>query len=426
MTNNQNQPREFDAVLGGETPPPTGGAVLGGVKGVKQRLASNVAEARVAALSEALNYGDAGLDLVINALQDVDRQVQRSAYLLLRDKAEAKVKQAIKEYKTWNFSERLHWEHLYRHTDGCLSQFANRKVEEFDPEKGLTETTGVAYALRCVLHGESGEELKQQFEMLIQHPKAKEVEALVFGLWTDWLTEDESSRIVVDLLINAKEKLENLQALFIGDIQEHEWMISYIEQCDLSPILAAYPKLEVLQVRGGKGLEFTKLQHNNLKALIIEAGVLYRRTIAQLCALNLPELEHLEFWLGSGLYGADSRIDDLAPILSGNLFPNLTYLGLRNSEISDNIAKALVNSSIINYLQVLDLSMGTLGDEGAEALLNCSAVKQLDILNVYENYLSDKVIIKLSQLPIQVLADQQKYYKDHHYLNKHRYCSISE
>ncbi|MBW4605077.1 MAG: hypothetical protein KME29_37400 [Calothrix sp. FI2-JRJ7] len=52
MTNNQNQPREFDAVRGGETPPPIQGAVLGGIKGVKQRLGSPVFEVRVAALSE--------------------------------------------------------------------------------------------------------------------------------------------------------------------------------------------------------------------------------------------------------------------------------------------------------------------------------------------------------------------------------------
>lgn len=42
MTNNQNEPREFDIVLGGEKPPPSQGAVLGGIEGVKQRLTSPV------------------------------------------------------------------------------------------------------------------------------------------------------------------------------------------------------------------------------------------------------------------------------------------------------------------------------------------------------------------------------------------------
>lgn len=114
MTNNQNEPRKFDIVIGGEKPPPLQGAVLGGLKGVQQRLSISVIETRVAALSEALNYGDAGLDLVINALQDVNKQVRRLAYLLLREKVEAKVKQALREYKTWNLSERLYWERLYQ------------------------------------------------------------------------------------------------------------------------------------------------------------------------------------------------------------------------------------------------------------------------------------------------------------------------
>lgn len=40
MTNNQNEPREFDVVLGGEKSLPLQGAVFGGVEGVKRRLAS--------------------------------------------------------------------------------------------------------------------------------------------------------------------------------------------------------------------------------------------------------------------------------------------------------------------------------------------------------------------------------------------------
>jgi hypothetical protein len=40
-------------------------AVLGGIEGVKRRLASAVVEQRIAALTKALKYGQAGLDLVI-------------------------------------------------------------------------------------------------------------------------------------------------------------------------------------------------------------------------------------------------------------------------------------------------------------------------------------------------------------------------
>ena len=36
MPENPNQPREYDAVLGGEAPPPLSGAVLGGVEGLRR------------------------------------------------------------------------------------------------------------------------------------------------------------------------------------------------------------------------------------------------------------------------------------------------------------------------------------------------------------------------------------------------------
>ncbi|MEL6459182.1 MAG: hypothetical protein AAFX46_18070 [Cyanobacteria bacterium J06636_27] len=57
----------YDAVLGGENPPLPDSVVLGGIEGVKRRFASKVVEVRIAALRDALNYGDAGLDLVIEA-----------------------------------------------------------------------------------------------------------------------------------------------------------------------------------------------------------------------------------------------------------------------------------------------------------------------------------------------------------------------
>ena len=60
MPNEQDRPREYDAILGGKNSIPRDLAVLGGIAGVKSRLASPAVEARIAALSEALKYGEAG------------------------------------------------------------------------------------------------------------------------------------------------------------------------------------------------------------------------------------------------------------------------------------------------------------------------------------------------------------------------------
>ena len=99
MPDHPNQPQEFDAVLGGETPILSDSAILGGIEGVKRRLASAIEEQRIAALSEALKYGKAGLDLVIRALQDESEQLETTAYLLLRERTELKVKWALRDYR---------------------------------------------------------------------------------------------------------------------------------------------------------------------------------------------------------------------------------------------------------------------------------------------------------------------------------------
>lgn len=104
-----NQPRVYDAVKGGQTPHPVDSTILGGLEGVKSRLASVVEEQRIAALSEALNYGEAGVYLVVQALLwDESKQVQRAAYLILRERTEPRVKQAIQPYNHWPLLECLY------------------------------------------------------------------------------------------------------------------------------------------------------------------------------------------------------------------------------------------------------------------------------------------------------------------------------
>ncbi|MDZ8070712.1 MAG: WD40 repeat domain-containing protein [Nostoc sp. DedQUE08] len=101
MTENQNQPKEYDAVLGTQNSAPIGSVILGGLEGVKSRLKSVDIEARIAALKEALNYGEAGLDLVIQTWQYESGNFKWAAYSLLRHREEARVKQALQKYNPW-------------------------------------------------------------------------------------------------------------------------------------------------------------------------------------------------------------------------------------------------------------------------------------------------------------------------------------
>ncbi|MEG4057117.1 MULTISPECIES: WD40 repeat domain-containing protein [unclassified Microcoleus] len=98
ISDNSNQPREYDAVLGGQSQIPLAGAVLGGIAGVKQRFNSPSIESRIAAVKDAPKYGGAGLNLAIEALLDPAAEVQRVAYLILRSRTEPLVSQALKDF----------------------------------------------------------------------------------------------------------------------------------------------------------------------------------------------------------------------------------------------------------------------------------------------------------------------------------------
>ncbi|OYD86859.1 hypothetical protein CDG77_32615 [Nostoc sp. 'Peltigera membranacea cyanobiont' 213] len=420
MTNNQNQPRDYDAVLGGQSPLPVDGVVLGGIEGVKRSLSNPVIEVRIAALSEALKYGDAGLDILIQALQDKSRLVQRFAYRLLKQQVEPQVIQALQTYKPWNLEERFN---QYQGYQGCyVPQFANRQVVEFDANVGIVEPVNNAYALR--FDYKNHENLPSKLSRLMQEPNADKLEALVFGLWSEGSQTDSSS--IVQALVDAKQRLTNLKAIFIGDLTSEDAEISWIQQSDISPILQAYPQLEILQVRGGDGLQFSPpIRHNYLKALIVETGGLSRDTVRQICNMNLPALEHLELWFGSEDYGGNCWVEDLNPIIFAEKFPQLNYLGLRNSQFTDELINPIAGSPILDYISILDISMGTLTDAGAEELLNCSAINNLDILNVSENFLSQEMIEKFSDLDVRVLANNQKEENEDSYIDG-RYCSVSE
>lgn len=91
-------PKLGDAVKGGHSSPPSAAAVLGGLDGVKQRLASKQNEARIAALKEALNYGKEGLKLVVQIVQTEIGLVQWEAYNLLWERASDRTRQDLLKY----------------------------------------------------------------------------------------------------------------------------------------------------------------------------------------------------------------------------------------------------------------------------------------------------------------------------------------
>jgi hypothetical protein len=92
------QPQNFDAVLGNQTSIPSGSVILGGIEGVKNRLNSDRIHVIILALKDAINYGDAGLRLVIKYLDDPESEIVDAAYELLKDRSEPFVRDRIDRY----------------------------------------------------------------------------------------------------------------------------------------------------------------------------------------------------------------------------------------------------------------------------------------------------------------------------------------
>ncbi|MFF0114604.1 STM4015 family protein [Streptomyces prasinus] len=255
-----------------------------------------------------------------------------------------------------------------------------------------------------------------------------EVRALVVGAWQD--AYESSSSKVMQALLAARGRLPALRALFLGDMTSEEAEISWITQGDVSPLLAGFPALEEFGVRGSQGLRFPALRHDALRALALESGGLPADVVRGVGASELPALEHLDLWLGTSWYGADSEAADLAPILSGDRFPNLRHLALRNSEIQDEVAAAVASAPVVARLDVLDLSMGTLGDEGAVALLGGQPLTHLKKLDLHHNYLSDPVRQRLTEtlvtagVEIDLDPDGAEEYEDEGTVE--RYVSVGE
>lgn len=336
--------------------------------------------------------------------------------------------------------------------------FAGFSVEDFDKDQGINKSKDVVYRLRIdyetaedfesrskpqsqekkgllgKLFGKSTSESEQSapaydnafqelFDAFVSDPNVGDTTALVIGDWGQCGMGD-SSEIVVAELVKAKDKLSNLRHLFIGDITMEESEISWITQSDVSALWSAYPNLETFRIRGGNELSLGKLSLSKLETLIVESGGLPSNILDEVNSGTLPELKHLELWLGDDGYGWDGSINQLKEVLAGTQFPKLKYLGLRDSQDADEIAKVVSESAVLSSLEVLDMSLGVLSDKGVEALLavDLSGLKKLDI---HHHYVSEEFVSKLEALDCEVDCSE-KQEDDRDGDEVYRYVAVSE
>ncbi|WP_116246114.1 STM4015 family protein [Nocardiopsis sp. FIRDI 009] len=236
------------------------------------------------------------------------------------------------------------------------------------------------------------EDLDPYLDRFTELVPPESVRALIVGNLADQDFQFRSTELR-DRLITLAPKLTHLHSLFFGEVLREEQEISWIEHGDLAPLLAALPHLTGFTVRGGSGPLGLRVDgHPSLRELTVQSGGLRPEVVRDVCASSLPVLEHLELWLGDEEYagGAAATADDLAPVLSGEAFPELRHLGLRNSDAAGRWVRALADAPVTRTLDTLDLSLGALRDEDVDALLDAPAFRGLKRLDLHHHFLSEE------------------------------------
>jgi hypothetical protein len=283
---------------------------------------------------------------------------------------------------------------------------------------------GPGVATRLHIEWDAKEEFGTLVSQLAAHPNAAKVEALVIGSFFNEVLDSPGPAI--DALIANAAAFASMKALYFGDVSTEHSEISWVECGNQAALANAFPNLELLHIRGAGNGVMTGLSLPKLRSLTIETGGLRPTVVRDVLAAPLPALEHLELWLGTPEYGGETTIGDLEPLLSGSVHPQLKYVGLRNSEMADEIAIAIAQSPRMATVVELDLSLGTLSDQGFEALANMLPSQNLKRLNVAYHYGSRSAIETLTtamrQRNVQLDAtDPQTAEPDND-----RYVSISE
>ena len=272
----------------------------------------------------------------------------------------------------------------------------------------------------------------ERFTAFLESVDVSQVRALVIGQTSsDGMFE---SGIAVRLLVEHAGRFPDLRAIFFADVIREESDVAYIVHQDLMPILESYPLLEEFHVRGSNydelnesGDAFRPFKHDALRKLVFESGGLSAEVVRMVGESDIPELEHLEFYFGDPEYGGGAEVERIAWLLSGEKFPKLRHLGLRDAPNADEIAAALAHAPIVARLESLDLSLGALGDEGAAALLAGQPLTHLKSLDLHHHFISSAMTERLTEaLPCVELDLTEQNEPDEWDGEFHRYIAVSE
>ena len=238
---------------------------------------------------------------------------------------------------------------------------------------------------------------------ILADPEFGEVTDGVIGSWgSAW--EDGCQKILDEIADNGAG-FAHVEKLFVGDMDYEECEVSWIIQGNYSRLWKALPDLKELAIKGSTDLVLGQVEHENLESLTIICGGLPASVMEEIGNAKLPNLRKLVLYIGIDNYGFDGDGDTVQNLLEKSDFPKLEYLGIEDSEIQDELAHVVLESKYMKQIHTLDLANGTLTDKGGRMLLEkLPSFPNIKMLDVHYHYMSDGMVSKLKELPVEVDA----------------------
>lgn len=242
---------------------------------------------------------------------------------------------------------------------------------------------------------------------ILADPEFAELEELIIGGWGGEYEDD--CQPIIDGIAANPNKFSHITKLFIGDMDFEVCEVSWIMQGDYSSLWKAMPQLKELTIKGSVELTLGTIEHANLESLTIICGGLGKNVIEEIAKAKLPNLKKLLLYIGVEDYGFDGDKSTIKELLASSDFPSLTYLGITDSEIQDELTEVVLDSKYARQITTLDLSNGTLTDKGGQLLLErLPRLSNIEKLDVHYHYLSNEMMEKLQKLPIAVDVSEQE------------------
>ncbi len=323
-------------------------------------------------------------------------------------------------------------------SDPVLKKLANKQLKlhektwlgalaEHTDLASLEWRNGFIESARVTMEFEGDPHAKKLLTALLKLPTCQFLRSLTLGLYYDEAEEYEVNYNGAGKVLVAHGPMPSLRSLFIGDFDyPDETEISWAHLGNLGGVWALYPNLKTLRLRGGDQ-KLGAINLPNLQEFTIETGGLTPAALKSIAAAQWPSIERISIWCGREDYGWKSKAKDLLPLLERTDLPKLRHLGLKNSEIGDELPALLARTPLLRQLDELDLSMSTFGDAGAEALLaNAPAFTHLTLIDVSESYLTPPVAARLHAVFPAANVKGQRKPDDWGSGELHRYCSVGE